>query len=79
MAKLLLFGRLADGAGWRERHIAAGSIGSLRAALAEETPEIAAPLLAGTTTIVVNGSVQRGDMPLADDDEVAFLPPMSGG
>ena len=38
MARVLLFGRLADQAGWRDRRIEAGDLSALRAALSAEDP-----------------------------------------
>lgn len=77
MARVLMFGRLADAAGWRERTIDARSIATLRAALAAEAPRLG--LDAATVTVVVNDVMVRGDAAIGDADEVAFLPPVSGG
>ena len=35
--------------------------------------------LAATTRIARNGRLAAGDEPLADDDELALLPPVGGG
>jgi sulfur-carrier protein len=65
MARVLLFGRLADQAGWRDRVIEAASLAALREVLAGDDPALAEAL--------------SGETLLAADSEVAFLPPMSGG
>jgi molybdopterin synthase sulfur carrier subunit len=72
VARVLLFGRLADAAGWRERTIEAVSLSALRAALGDlvEGPGVQA---------AVDKAIVRGDMALTAASEVAFLPPMSGG
>ncbi len=72
MARVLLFGRLADAAGWRERTIDAESLSALRVTLGElvEGPGVQA---------AVDKAIVRGDVALTASSEVAFLPPMSGG
>lgn len=79
MARVLMFGRLADVAGWRERTVAADRLSVLRSAIGERQPELARALKADTVSVIVNDVLTRGDAPVADADEVAFLPPMSGG
>lgn len=73
MAKVLLFGGLADLAGWRERSIAAPTVAALKAQLAEL--DLDAPGI----HVAVDLAIVRGDVPLCAASEVAFLPPMSGG
>lgn len=70
MAKVLLFGRLSDLAGWREREIEAASLGDLKAMLSLDAPGV---------QVAVDQVIVRGDMALTGASEVAFLPPMSGG
>lgn len=79
MARVLMFGRLADIAGWRERIVAADRLSALRSAIGERQPELARALDADAVSVIVNDVLTRGDTPVADADEVAFLPPMSGG
>ncbi len=74
MAKVLLFGRFADGAGWRERTIEAPTLTALKALLAGEV-ELEGP----GVNVAVDCAIVRGDDALSAASEVASLPPMSGG
>ncbi len=78
MARVLLFGRLADAAGWREREVAGARLSEVRAALAAD-PALGAALAGAGVQAAVDRAIVRGDAPLAADAEVAFMPPMSGG
>lgn len=79
MAKVLLFGRLGDLAGWRERDMALpASVFALRAGLIAEAPELA-PLEESQVQVAVDQQMVRGDASLVGAREVAFLPPFSGG
>lgn len=79
MARVLLFGRLADQAGWRDRQIEAGDLSALRAMLAAEDAGLGEALTAPGVQVAVDKALVRGDAVLAAGAEVAFLPPMSGG
>lgn len=79
MARVLMFGALQDLAGWRERSIDAHSLDGLRAMLATEDAGLAERLKSLGVFAVVNKVMVRGDRPLSPDDEVAFVPPVSGG
>lgn len=79
MSRVLLFGRLADLAGWRERRIDAVSLDALRQTLAEEDAALGAALAGPGVQAAVDQTLARGDAALGPDSEVAFLPPMSGG
>ncbi|MFA7263978.1 MAG: MoaD/ThiS family protein [Caulobacter sp.] len=79
MARVLLFGRLADVAGWRERTIEAGSLSALRAALARDDEALGEALAGPGIQAAVDKTIVRGDAALTTTSEVAFLPPMSGG
>jgi molybdopterin synthase sulfur carrier subunit len=79
MARVLLFGRLADIAGWRDRELESPSIAALRAALSAEDPQLAEALAAPGVQVALDQAILRGDAALAAGSEVAFLPPMSGG
>jgi molybdopterin synthase sulfur carrier subunit len=79
LARILLFGRLSDIAGWRERDVESPSIASLRAALAVEDAGLGEALSAPGVQVALDQAIVRGDAALTARSEVAFLPPMSGG
>lgn len=79
MARVLLFGRLADQAGWRDRCVEAGDLSALRAVLAAEDAGLGEALAAPGVQVAVDKVLVRGDAALGASAEVAFLPPMSGG
>ena len=79
MARVLLFGRLSDVAGWREREIAGGSIAEIRAFLSAEDADLGAALGSAGVQVAVDQAIVRGDRSVGPTAEVAFLPPMSGG
>ena len=75
-----LFARLRDIAGAAElsRDVASGAtIGDLWRQLAGEFPELARYERSISTAI--NADYARMDQVIGDGDEVAFLPPVSGG
>ena len=75
-----LFARLRDIAGAPEltRDVASGAtIGSVWRALAQEFPELAP--YERSISSAVNADYAKMDQVLRDGDEVAFLPPVSGG
>jgi len=78
MARVLLFGRLADVAGWREREVEASTLAEVRALLSAD--EVLAEALAGPgVQAAVDRVIVRGEAALTGISEVAFMPPMSGG
>jgi molybdopterin synthase sulfur carrier subunit len=79
VARVLLFGPLADLAGWRERAIEAGDILSLKAQLGAEDADLGAALAGPGVQVAVDQAIVRGAAALTAASEVAFLPPMSGG
>jgi molybdopterin synthase sulfur carrier subunit len=79
VARVLLFGRLADVAGWRERDIPARTLAELRGRIATEDPALFEALQAPAVRTAVDLSLVSLDVDLGPDSEVAFLPPMSGG
>ena len=79
MARVLLFGRLSDIAGWRERQIDSPFLSALRAALTSEDAALGDALTAPGVQVALDQMIVRGDAPLNPGAEVAFLPPMSGG
>lgn len=78
MARVLLFGRLADIAGWRERTVEGASLADLRAALCAD-PDLAEALAGKGVQVAVDKVIVRGEAALTATSEVAFMPPMSGG
>ena len=81
MARVLLFGRLADIAGWRERRVdpLPARLSALKALIAADDPRLAEALAAPGVQAAVDKTLVREDMALAAGMEIAFLPPMSGG
>jgi molybdopterin synthase sulfur carrier subunit len=78
LARVLLFGRLGDIAGWRSRELEASSIAALRDILSEDDL-LAQALAAPGVQVALDQAIVRGDAVLSRGSEVAFLPPMSGG
>ena len=79
MARVLLFGRLADVAGWREREIEGDTLFSLKIRLAEENGMLGEALAGPGVQVALDQEIVRGDAAVTARSEVAFLPPMSGG
>jgi molybdopterin synthase sulfur carrier subunit len=79
MARVLLFGRLSDVAGWRDRKIDSPSLSALRIRLAGEDGGLGEALAGPGVQVALDQVIVRGDAPLNAGTEVAFLPPMSGG
>jgi molybdopterin synthase sulfur carrier subunit len=81
MTKVVLLGRLRDIAGWRERAIdpAPTTLTGLRDLLAREDAALGEALAGRGVQAAVNKILARGEMALNPGDEIAFLPPMSGG
>lgn len=73
--KILFFGRLKDGAPAGPVPPGVRDTGALRAWLGRDRPE----LLDASIRIAVNDEMILGSRLLGDDDEIAFLPPVSGG
>lgn len=73
--RITFFGRLRDGAPAGPVPPGVRDTGALRAWLGGDRPELLDPSI----RIAVNDEMIQGDRPLGDDDEIAFLPPMSGG
>ncbi len=81
MATVVLLGRLRDVAGWRTKSIepAPATLYALRDLLAREDAALGAALAGRGVQATVNKALGREDMPFSPSDEIAFLPPMSGG
>jgi molybdopterin synthase sulfur carrier subunit len=79
--KVVLLGRLRDVAGWRERAIEPlpATLSDLRDLLGRENTALGEALAGLGVQAAVNKAVTRGDVALMAGDEIAFLPPMSGG
>ena len=77
--KVLLFGAAADRAGTRETVIPVEEVTleELWPLLAERHPDLSP--MRGTLAFAVNGEYARGDARVFAGDEVAVLPPVSGG
>lgn len=78
MARLVFMGRLEDAAGVPEMSVAAGPVEQVLALL---DPALAVQLLGERVRMALNGRLLTdvGGVVLADGDELAFLPPVSGG
>lgn len=79
MATVLLFGRLAETAGWRRRSLEAASLSALRVLIAADDDRLGEALGGPGVQAAVDKAIVRGDVALTAASEVAFLPPMSGG
>jgi molybdopterin synthase sulfur carrier subunit len=79
VARVLLFGRLSDLAGWREREVESPFLSALKARLADEDAGLGEALAGPGVQVALDQVIVRGDAPLNAVTEVAFLPPMSGG
>jgi sulfur-carrier protein len=79
--RVLLFGRLGDLAGWRERRFEPppASLAALRALIAAEDAALGAAIAGPGVRAAVDKLIVTGEAALAGAAEVAFLPPMSGG
>ena len=82
--KLLFLGRFGELAGGRLGDVTlpagVGTLAGLKDWLARTQPELARAMSAIPTQVVINQALVRDPShPIHDRDEVAFLPPMSGG
>jgi molybdopterin synthase sulfur carrier subunit len=75
--RLLFLGRLRDIAGADERVV--GWAPRLAQVIAALEPELAQALETPMVRIAINGTLGDRLTLLADGDEIAFLPPVSGG
>lgn len=81
MVRVLLFGRLRDLAGWRERAFDPDPprLSALKALIRAEDEALAEAIDCPGVQAAVDKTLTRGDAVLGASAEVAFLPPMSGG
>ena len=78
MARLLLLGPAREAAGVREDEVAGDSLEKVLAVARARYGEAFAAILA-TSQVWVNGEPAGPESPVAPYDEVAVLPPISGG
>lgn len=82
MAQLLFFGRLGDLAGGIEREMLLSQPHAITdiIGLLEATDQmLASALVEPRVRYAINGAIVDGDALVEDEDELAFLPPVSGG
>lgn len=84
MAKLVFLGRLEDVAGMAEITLPLVEGTPLAGVLENLPSELVAALTSPKIRVAVNGAIIASDQPLddlmiGDTDEIAFLPPVSGG
>ena len=79
MVDVLLFGAAADRAGTRKVRLEVGeaTVEDVWSLLAEEHPDLSP--MKDTLAFAVNGEYAGTESRVADGDEVAVLPPVSGG
>ena len=81
--QVLLFGRLKDAFGAASIALPAGvsTAASLRAALADQNPDLAEMLRSKSIRIAVNQTLIADEAAtrISATDEIALLPPLSGG
>lgn len=78
MSRLLLLGPARDAAGVRHDEVAGDTVGAVIAAAVERYGQAFADVVA-VSALWVNGESADPAQPVGPDDEVAVLPPVSGG
>lgn len=78
MATIRLFAAAREAAGTGSDRIDGGSVGEVLAAARDRYGAVFAAVLA-TSRVWLNGQPAAPEDPVVDDDEVAVLPPVSGG
>lgn len=83
MARLLFFGKLGELAGARMRDWALSgdtkTVALLIEAIALEDRTLGEAIAAPSVRCIVNERLAARDATVSDSDEIAFLPPVSGG
>lgn len=83
VAQVVFFGKLGDIAGGKDRQITIAKTGTTLMLLIDEIANGDLVLAQALTDIsvryVVNGEMVAASVRVSDDDEIAFLPPVSGG
>ncbi len=80
--KVLLFAALREAAGMSSRSVSladGATVGGLLDALARLEPRLAPLVEVPALRVAVNEQFASYDAPLGDGDEVALIPPVSGG
>ncbi len=78
MARLRLFGPAREAAGTADVVLRGASVGGILIAAQERFGDDFARIVAGST-VWLNGQAVEPDATVTDNDEVAILPPVSGG
>jgi molybdopterin synthase sulfur carrier subunit len=78
LARLKLFAQARDSAGTGEAQVEGASVGEVLDAAAERFGERFASVV-GISAVWLNGEPASRDLPVTSADEVAVLPPVSGG
>jgi len=78
LATVLFFGPARDATGARRSVVEGSSVGEVVAAAVQRYGDPLAALMP-TCRVWLNGEPAHGDAPVSPDDEVAVLPPVSGG
>ncbi len=83
MARLLFFGKLGDMAGGRSRELVLEpdikTVTQLVDLIGKTDSELGAALLAPSVRFIVNEQIVTASQGITNADEIAFLPPVSGG
>ena len=83
MVRVLFFGRLTDTAGMAEMSVNLPSdqigVDAFCALVTQSNSELAKLILGPSVRTVINHAIALPDAVVRDGDEVAFLPPVSGG
>lgn len=81
--KIVYCGRLQDVAGIRSFDVdlpgEVATAHAVRSWLTRDQPQLRSALLDPSVRIVVNDEVALSDRPVGAEDEIAFMPPVSGG
>jgi len=77
--RLVFLGRLQDAAGGTQRLVEAAAGATVAEMIAALEPALAGELAGERVRVAVNGTLASRAAAVADGDEIAFLPPVSGG
>jgi len=82
VTRLLFFGRLGDLARTGPTHLSLDvprTVAQIKTMIAAHDPVLGQALHAPTTRVIVNDAFVDDKATVTDHDEIAFLPPVSGG